>query len=222
MLARMIERQPGVWPDNVLGKWGSKNFRKKEMEDALKNNVYGFSTTNPLPKAIANTGDTGKSSKTRGKRVVHLQKELDVQQAIKNGTVKPSALADELKLRGVSTAISTPVCACIHSSRKPFKLIVFSKAIAKAATSSSVIVRIHPIISLKFSRMLANIKAPANTVPGIIQLTESSVMSVNTPLTAQTDAVSSSFPKSSVNWMVAMVSIYHVKILLIFTFDSRG
>ena len=156
MLAWMVERQPGVWPDNVLGKWGSKNFRKKEMEDALKNDIYGFSTTNPLPKAVANTGDTGKSSKTRGKHVVGLQKELDVQQAIKDGTVKPSALADELKLRGVSTAIPTPVCACIQSASKLFVLIV--KVIAKAATSSSVIVRIHPIISLKFSRMLTNIK----------------------------------------------------------------
>jgi hypothetical protein len=108
MLARMIERQPGVWPDNVLGKWGSKNFRKREMEDVLMNDVYGFSTTNPLPKAVANTGDTGKSFKMRGKHVVGLQKELDVQQAIKDGTVKPSALADELKLRGVSIAILTP------------------------------------------------------------------------------------------------------------------
>ncbi|KIM86485.1 hypothetical protein PILCRDRAFT_4963 [Piloderma croceum F 1598] len=120
MLVRMIKRQPGVWPDNVLGKWGSKNFHKKEMEGALKNNVYGFSTTNPLPKAIANTRDTGKSSKMQGKHVVGLQKELDVQQAIEDGMVKPSALADELKLHGVSTVIPT-------------------LAIAKAATSNSVI-----------------------------------------------------------------------------------
>lgn len=71
------------------------------MEAVLLNSAYGFTTTNSVPKARI----TINMSKTKGNRVVGLTKERNVAQAEAEGSVKESALANEMKMLGVRTAI---------------------------------------------------------------------------------------------------------------------
>lgn len=81
------------------------------MEAVLLDTTYGFTTTNPIPKAKA----TANLSKTKASCVVGLTKERNVAQAKAEGSVKESALANEMKVLGVQIAIPpamNQVCPC--------------------------------------------------------------------------------------------------------------
>lgn len=99
----LVEKRVNCWPLDLS--YGLQKPLKppsmKVMEIVLLNATYGFTTINTIPKAKPMIN----KSKTKANHIVGLTKEHDVAQAEADGTVKESALANEMKAQGVQIAI---------------------------------------------------------------------------------------------------------------------
>jgi hypothetical protein len=97
----MVQRQADKWPANnaEYGPFTPKTTMD-QMKKVLVNATYGFTTNAPRstePYALS-------KSKTAGSRPLAHQKERAVEQAQRDGSMKPSALAQKLDAQGINAA----------------------------------------------------------------------------------------------------------------------
>jgi hypothetical protein len=95
----MVQHQLDKWPVAKCGPFTPKTTMD-QMKKVLLDTAYGFTTNAPRstePNKLS-------TSKTAGSRPLAHQKERAVEQAQRDGSVKPSALAQKLDARGVNAA----------------------------------------------------------------------------------------------------------------------